>query len=183
MRKVIAALNMTLDGYCDHTYGIADDELHNYYTELLKNAGTLLYGRITYQLMEFWPTLLKNPSGNKSMDDFAVAIDRVPKIVFSHTLNHLEWSSARIATRSFEEEVLALRQQPGDDIYVCSPSLIVQSINHSLVNELQLCIHPMIAGKGLVLFKNIADQQQLHLLKSKTFGSGAIVLYYEIVSP
>jgi len=113
------------------------------------------------------------------MDDFAVAIDRVPKIVFSYTLNHLEWSSARIATRSFEEEVLALSQQPGDDIYVCSPSLIVQSINLSLVDELQLCIHPVIAGKGLVLFKNIADQQQLHLLKSKTFGSGAMVLYYE----
>lgn len=172
---------MTLDGYCDHTYGIADDEIHDYYTALIKNAGTLLYGRITYQLMEFWPTLLKNPSGNKSMDDFAVAIDSVPKIVFSHTLNQLEWDSARLATRNFEEEVLALRQQPGNDIYVCSPSLIVQSLNLGLADELQLCIHPVIAGKGLLLFKNISDLHQLKLLKSKTFGSGVMAMYYKIV--
>ena len=76
MRKIIAAINMTLDGYCDHTYGIADEELHQHYTDLLGNAGTLVYGRITYQLMEgYWPTLLKNPSGNKAMDEFALAIE------------------------------------------------------------------------------------------------------------
>jgi dihydrofolate reductase len=180
MRKVIAALNMTLDGYCDHTYGIADDDLHNYYTALLKNAGTLLYGRTTYQLMEFWPTLLKNPSGHKSMDDFAIAIDSVPKVVFSHTLNNLEWASARLATRRFEEEVLALRQQPGKDIFVSSPSLIVQSINLSLVDELQLCIHPVIAGKGLLLFKNISDKHTLKLLNSKIFESGVLMVNYQI---
>jgi len=179
MRKVIAALNMTLDGYCDHTYGIADDEIHDYYTELIKNAGALLYGRITFQLMEFWPTLLKNPSGNKSMDDFAVAIDRVPKIVFSHSVKNLEWESAQLATKSFEEEVLNLRQQPGNNIYVCSPSLIVQSLNLDLADELQLCIHPVIAGKGLPLFKNINETRMLHLVDSKRFESGIELLIYD----
>ena len=180
MRKVIAALNMTLDGYCDHTYGIADDDLHNYYSALLNNAGTLLYGRITFQLMEYWPTLLKTPSGNKSHDDFAVAIDRVPKVVFSHTLKNLEWASARLASGSFEKEVLALKEQPGKDIYVCSPSLIVQSLNLSLADELQLCIHPVIAGKGLLLFKNISDLHMLKLLGSKTFSSGTMMVSYQI---
>ena len=68
MRKLIAAMNMTLDGFCDHTAMIADDEIHQHYNELLRNADTLIYGRITYQLMEYWPTVLKNPTGNKAMD-------------------------------------------------------------------------------------------------------------------
>ncbi len=83
MSKVIGAINMTLDGICDHTVGITDEDIHQHYTELLDNAGVLLYGRTTYQLMQFWQTLLEKPSGERSMDDFAVAIDKVPKIVFS----------------------------------------------------------------------------------------------------
>ena len=67
MRKVIAAINMTLDGFCDHTAGIPDEEVHHHYAELLNDTGVVLYGRITYQLMQFWQTLLKNPSGEKSM--------------------------------------------------------------------------------------------------------------------
>src|SRR5260221_1907163 len=86
MRKVIAAINMTLDGFCDHTAIIPDEEIHHHYADLLNNASVVLYGRITYQLMQFWQTLLKNPSGEKSMDDFAISIDKIPKIVFSHKL-------------------------------------------------------------------------------------------------
>src|SRR5690606_27152264 len=146
MGKLIAAINMTLDGFCDHTYGIADDELHDHYRELLNSAGTILYGRITYQLMEYWPTLLKDPSGNRSLDEFAAIMDSVPKIVFSRTLKSVDWDSARIATRSFEEEVSALKQQSDRDILVGSPSLIVAATELGLVDEYQLCIHPMIAG-------------------------------------
>ncbi len=83
MRKVIAAINMTIDGFCDHTAGIADDELHQHYNELLSKAGIQLYGRITYQLMEsYWPSVVKNPTGNKPMDDFALLIQNIPKLVF-----------------------------------------------------------------------------------------------------
>lgn len=179
MGKLIAAINMTLDGFCDHTYGIADDELHDHYRELLNSAGTILYGRITYQLMEYWPTLLKDPSGNRSLDEFAAIMDSVPKIVFSRTLKSVDWDSARIATRSFEEEVSALKQQSDRDILVGSPSLIVAATELGLVDEYQLCIHPMIAGKGLPLFNNINYMTYLKLVKTKTLGSGAIVLYYE----
>src|SRR5258708_35427311 len=126
MRKVIAGINMTLDGFCDHTAVIPDEEIHYHYADLLNNADVILYGRITYQLMQFWQTLLKNPSGEKSMDDFAIAIDKVQKIVFSHTLKSTEWESAKLASRSIEEEVLELRQQPGRNILVGSRSLIIQ---------------------------------------------------------
>ena len=88
MRKLIAAINMTLDGFCDHTALIADEEIHQHYNELLSNADTLLYGRITYQLMEYWQSVVKNPTGDKSTDEFALAIDHIPKIVF--------WSSSAL---------------------------------------------------------------------------------------
>lgn len=179
MRKLIATMNMTLDGYCDHTAGIADEELHQHYTELLHNAGALLYGRITYQLMEdFWPSLVKNPSGDKSMDDFAVAIQNVPKMVFSGTLNHVEWENTNLAKSSLEEEVSALKQQAGADIFVGSPSLIASLTRLNLFDEYQICVHPVIVGSGLPLFKNISERSVLQLVKTKTFGSGAIILYY-----
>src|ERR1700733_6384749 len=115
MRKLIAAINITLDGFCDHTAMIADDEIHEHYSALLGNAGTLLYGRITYQLMEsYWPTLLKNPSGNKAADEFAVTIDNTPKIVFSRTLKSTNWESATLAKKDIKEEVITLKQSDRD---------------------------------------------------------------------
>lgn len=126
MRKVIAAINMTLDGFCDHTSAIADDELHQHYTAMIRNAGAIIYGRVTYQLMEsYWPTVVKNPTGNKATDDFAVALENIPKIVFSHTLRSVGWKNVTLATKDVKEEVLELKQKPGKDIFVGSPSLIV----------------------------------------------------------
>jgi len=180
MRKLIAAINMTLDGFCDHTAMIADDELHQHYNELLSNAGAVIYGRITYQLMEsYWPTVVKNPTGNKPTDDFAVLLQDIPKIVFSHTLNNVEWKNARLAKKDVNEEVLDLKQQPGKDIFVGGPSLIVALTKLNLIDQYQLCVHPVIIGNGLPLFKTINDRIILKLLKTKTFNSGSIVLYYE----
>ncbi len=184
MRKVIAAINMTLDGFCDHTAGIADDEIHEHYSELLRSAGVVLYGRVTYQLMEYWPTVVKNPTGNKSIDEFAVIMDNIPKIVFSHTLKTVDWKTARLAKRDLKEEVIELRQSPNGgskDILVGSPSLIIALAQLNLVDEFQLCVHPVVLGSGLPLFKNINDSIELKLLKTKTFGSGVVTLYYEPV--
>lgn len=182
MRKLIAGINMTLDGYCDHTAIVPDEEIHQHYKELIKNAGTLVYGRITYQLMEsYWPTVVKNPTGNKAMDEFAIAIDNIPKIVFSNTLKGVEWKTATLAKRDIKEEVLALKQQAGNDILVGSPSLIITLMQLGLVDEFQLCVHPCIVGNGLPLFKNINDRINLKLIKTKTLGGGAIILYYEPV--
>lgn len=179
MRKLIAAINMTLDGYCDHTAVNPDEKIHEHYTELLGNAGVMLYGRTTYELMTYWQNLVKNPSGEKSMDDFAVVMDKTPKLVFSHTLKNLDWESARLANKSFEEEVLELKNQSGKDIFIGSPSLIVTSMNLNLLDELQLCVHPVIVGSGKVLFKDIKNRVELKLLNTKVFDSGAEVLYYQ----
>jgi dihydrofolate reductase len=192
MRKLIAAMNMTLDGFCDHTSMIADDELHEHYNKLLGNADALLYGRITYQLMEsYWPTIVKNPTGNKPTDEFAILIDNIEKIVFSHTLTNEDpiiagWKNAKLAMKGFEQEVLELKQSAhpeSKDILVGSPSLIVAALNLNLVDELQLCVQPIIAGKGLRLFKNISERIYLKLLKTEKFNSsGSVVFYYEPVN-
>lgn len=179
MRKLIAAINMTLDGFCDHTAIDPDDEIHKHYAELLQKGDIVLYGRITYQLMEYWQTVLKNPTGDKSTDDFAIAIDNISKIVFSHTLKAVEWETAKLAKRPLKEEVLELKQQSGKDIFVGSRSLIIQLMNLNLIDEYQLCVHPVIAGGGLPLFENVNDRIVLKLIKTKTFGGGAVILYFE----
>jgi dihydrofolate reductase len=180
MRRVIAAINMTLDGFCDHTAGvIADAELHNHYAELLNNAGVLLYGRTTYQLMQFWQTLLENPSDEKSMNDFAISIDKIEKLVFSNTIKDTGWDTAKLANRSLDEEVLELKQKSGKDIFVGSRSLIIQLLNSNLIDEFQICIHPLVEGKGLPLFDKIKDRTFFKLAKTKLLHSGAAVFYYE----
>lgn len=178
MRKLVAAINMTLDGYCDHTAITPDQTIHQHYADLLNEAGTTLYGRVTYQLMEYWRTVLENPTGDPATDAFAVAIDSIPKIVFSRTLRSLSWNTATLATRSLEEEVAALKQEPGKDIFACSPGLIVSLAQSGLIDEYQLCVHPVVVGKGLPLFRNITDRINLKLLKTKIFDAGAIILYY-----
>lgn len=181
MPKLIAAFNMTLDGFCDHTSGIPADEIHFHYAKQLEEAGVILYGRTTYQLMEYWRDVLANPTGEKHMDDFAAAMDKVPKLVFSRTLKSVDWESARLATRELAEEVNELKQQKGKDIYVSSPSLIVQLTQLGLIDEYQLCIHPVIAGSGLPLFRDIADRIVLKLTNTKVFDFGGVILYYEPV--
>ena len=178
MRKIIAAFNMTLDGNCDHTAGIPDAEVHNHYTRLLNDSDAILYGRITYGLMEYWRPFIENPSGDTSMDDFAKAIDKIPKIIFSHTLKTTDWASAALADKPIEEVVAELKKTPGRDILVGSRSLIIQLANLNLIDEFQLCIYPVIAGKGLMLFNDINNRTALKLIKTKTFSSGTVLLYY-----
>ena len=182
MRKLIAAINMTLDGFCDHAAMIADDEIHQHYNEILSHADTLLFGRITYQLMEsYWPSVVKNPTGNKPMDEFAVLIDNISKIVFSHTLNNVDWQNTQLKREVIKEEVLELKRQAGKNILVGSPSLIVALTQLDLIDEYQLCIQPIVLGSGLPLFKSVKDRVNLKLLKTKTFGCGAVTLYYVLL--
>jgi len=183
MRKLIAAMNMTLDGFCDHTAGIADDEIHEHYNQLLSNADDLLYGRITYQLMEsYWPTVVKNPTGNKATDEFGILIDNIPKIVFSRTLKKVDWKNTTLKGEIIKDEIVELKQSQNGgskNIIVGSPGLIVALMQLDLIDEYQLCVHPIILGRGLRLFNNINDRINLKLLKTKTFACGAVILYYE----
>src|SRR6266487_6113588 len=171
MRKLIASINITLDGFCDHNAVIADEELHQNANELLRNADTILFGRVTYQLMESgWPPIVKKPTGIKSVYEFAVLIDNIDKIVFSHTLKSVEWKNTRLATGDIQEEVLKLKQlrnSGSKNIVVGSPGIIVTLMKLELINEYQFSVQPTVLGSGLPLFKNITNRIDLRLLKNK----------------
>ncbi|HRG59873.1 MAG TPA: dihydrofolate reductase family protein [Bacteroidia bacterium] len=179
MRKVIAATNITIDGVYDHTEGIVDAEIHQHYATLLNNADIILYGKITYQLMQYWQTLLSNPSGDKTADNFAISIDKIQKIVFSRSLKNTGWDSAKLASQSLGDMVRELKQQPGKDIFVGSRSLIMQLMDLNLIDEYQLCIQPVVAGKGSLLFEKVNQRTMLRLVDTKIFTNGAIILYYQ----
>lgn len=182
MRKVVAAFNMTLDGFCDHTAGIPDEEIHCHYTGLLNNADVILYGRITYQLMEYWRPFVQTPSGEKSKDEFALAIDKIQKVVFSNSLKSIDWERAKLADGELKDDIIKLKQQSGGDILVGSRSLIIQLMNLNLIDEFQLCIYPVVVRQGLPLFENIDDRIIFKLLKTKTFARGSVLLYYQPTS-
>lgn len=170
---------MTLDGFCDHTAVNPTDELTEHYNDLLRNADALLYGRTTYQLMEnYWPAIVKEPTGIKAEDDFAVLIDNIPKIVYSRTLKNVTWKNSELKNEIMKDEIIKLKTQPGKNVFVGSPGLISAFTQLNLIDEYQLCIHPVIAGSGLPLFKNIKDSVNLKLFKTKILHSGPVVLYY-----
>jgi dihydrofolate reductase len=180
MAKIVATLNITLNGSCDHTSGLADESLHDHYTDVIRGSDIILYGRTTYQLMEgHWPGLVKHPSGEKSMDEFAIALHNIRKVVFSRTLKSLSWENAVLAKKSLEDEVRSLKKLPGKDVLIGSPSLINELTKLGLIDEYQLCIHPVIAQDGLLLFKNIQERLILKLTKTKTFQAGQVMLYYD----
>jgi len=179
MRKIVAAINMTLDGYCDHTSITPDDDLHQHYADLINDSDIILYGRKTFHLMKYWQTLVENPSGKNAMDEFAVVMDKIPKIVFSTTLNSTDWKSARLAQRNLKDEVAGLKQQLGRSILVGSRSLILQLMKLNLIDEYQFCVHPVVAGSGLLLFENTDSRHEFKLINTKIFTSGAVVFYYE----
>lgn len=181
MRKVIFAINITADGYCDHTDGIADDELHAYFTGLLRNGGVLLYGRITYQLMvPYWPDVAKSQSESEVINEFARVFDSLDKVVFSTTLKELVGSNTRIARANVAEEVLDLKQKPGGDILVGSLSIASQLSDRGLIDEYHFVVHPVVAGKGPRLFDTFKPKEtrRLDLIGLRILQSGVVALHY-----
>ena len=110
------------------------------------------------------------------MDNFALAINKIPKIVFSNSLKSLDWDTARLSKKSLEDEVAELKSNLKRDILVGSPSMIVQCMNKKLIDELRLVIHPVIAGSGLPLFIDHREKANLKLIESRTFEGGAVLL-------
>lgn len=182
MRKTIFAINITADGYCSHTDGIADEELHEYFTGLLHNSDVILFGRKTYQLMvPYWPDVARNQSETKAVNEFALIFDSLDKIVFSRTMKHAESERTRISAESIEDEVIRLRQQPGKDISIGSLSIASQLTQLGLIDEYHFVIHPVIAGKGPRLFEAESLKETLHLklIGTKQFQSGVFALHYK----
>jgi len=181
MRRVVFAINITADGYCNHTDMIADDALHEYFTRLLRNGNLILFGRVTYQLMvPYWPDVAKNQSENEATNEFARVFDSLDKVVFSTTLQQVEGKNTRIVRANLAEEVLALKQQPGKDICIGSLSLASQLSERGLIDEYRFVVHPVVAGKGPRLFETVKPQEtfQLDLIGLETFQSGVVALHY-----
>lgn len=181
MRKLIYAINLTLDGCCDHTKGIADEELHEFYTQFLRDSDTFVYGRKTYQLMvPFWPDMAETNSGTtKAMNDFAHAFNDVKKIVvFSRSLENVELKNASIVRGNLKDEILKLKQQEGKNILTGGVDIPSQLIQLGLVDEYYFVIQPLLVGEGRRLLENTTLLEKLQLVESKFFASGCVLLRY-----
>jgi len=182
MRKLIFAINLTLDGCCDHTKLNADDEIHEYYAHLLRDVDVLVFGRKTYQLMvPFWPDVAKNHTGEtNAMNEFARAFDSIPIVVFSRSLDGAEGKNTRIVRANLQEEILKLKQEPGKNILVGGVSVPSQLIELGLVDEYRFVVQPMLVGEGRRLLDDVTlpEKLQLKLADSKIFKSGSVALRY-----
>lgn len=183
MRNLIFGINITLDGCCDHTRGIADDEIHDYFTDLLRDADVLVYGRKTYQLMvPFWPDMAKNHSGpTKAVNDFAQAFDSVGKIVvFSKSLDRAEGKNTTIVRTNLRDEILKLKQEPGKNILVGGVDLPSQLMELDLIDEYRFVVQPLLAGEGRRLLEGISlpARPPLKLVETKILKSGSVALRY-----
>ena len=181
MRKLIYAINLTLDGCFDHTKGIADEGMLEYWTHVLREADLLIYGRITYQLMvPYWPDVAKSHSMPKVGIEFAETFDSLDKVVFSRSLDSVEDKKTRIISTDLKNEILKLKQQQGKDMLVGGVALPSQLIALGLVDEFRFVVHPIIAGEGRRLMEGIDFQErlQLKLVESKSLKSGCVALRY-----
>jgi dihydrofolate reductase len=181
MRNVIFAINITLDGCCDHTKMIPDEELLEYSTHLLRDAELLVFGRKTYQLMvPYWPDIAKNPSETKADIEFAKTFVSKNKIVFSQSLESAEDKNTRIVRTNLKDEILKLKQEQGQNILVGGVSIPSQLIKLGLIDEYRFVVQPIIAGEGRRLLEGISlpEKLQLKLVESKTSKSGCLGLPY-----
>jgi dihydrofolate reductase len=181
MRNIIFAINITLDGCCDHTKQIGDEETHEYFTHLMRDVDLLVFGRKTYQLMvPFWPEVAKNQSMTKASNEFAQTFDSINKIVFSRSLDSAEDKNTRIVRTNLHDEILKLKQEEGKNILVGGVSIPSQLIELGLVDEYRFVVSPIVAGEGRRLLEGVSlrESLQLKLVESKIFKSGCVALRY-----
>jgi len=185
MRKLIYAINVTVDGCCDHTKMVPDEGMFEYHIQLLRGADVLVYGRKTFQLMvPYWPDVAKDPSASKSDRDFGQAFCATEKIVFSRSLDDAEAKkgdkNARVVRASLRDEILKLKQEPGKNILTGGVDIPSQLVELGLVDEVHLVVHPKIAGEGRRLMEGVKlpEQLRLKLVESKAFDGGCVALHY-----
>ena len=183
MRNVVFAINTTLDGCCDHTKFGPDPETFGYFIRLTRDAGTLLYGRKTYQLMvPYWPDAAKNPPKQANAHyEFAQAFDAVGKIVvFSKTLEDTGDKKTSIVRTGLQDEVLKLKQEQGKNIFTGGVNLASQLAELGLIDEYHFVVHPIVIGEGRRMFDgiNLQEKLQLKLVESTVFKSGSVALRY-----
>jgi len=181
MRNVIYAINLTLDGCCDHTKFNPDEDTFEYFIHLLRDVDLLVYGRKTYQLMvPYWPDIAKSQSETKADIEFAQAFVSRKKVVFSRSLASAEDENTRIVRTNLRDEILKLKQEPGKDILVGGVDIPSQLVELGLVDEYRFVVAPIIVGEGRRLMESVSlpEKLQLKLVESKIFESGSVALRY-----
>ena len=194
MRKVIYSMMVSLDGFIERKrsgdaganepnlldWVIIDEELHSFANEEAREAGAFLYGRRLYENMAaFWPTADTLPDMPDYVVDFARIWKPKPKIVFSTTLQGVEWNS-RLVRGDVAKEVAKLKEEPGAYLTVGGANLAATLIDLGLVDEYRVIVHPVVIGAGTPFLPPVRNTVDLRLLETRKFGSGAVYLRYEL---
>ncbi|HJU75605.1 MAG TPA: dihydrofolate reductase family protein [Gemmatimonadaceae bacterium] len=178
MRPLRYSINVTLDGCCDHRAIPADEELHRRATESIAQAGALLFGRVTYEMMEAaWrpPATEAKPDW---MKPFGRTIDAAKKYVVSSTLKHVDWN-AELVRGDLAEAVQQLKREPGKALFTGGVTLPMALAELGLIDEYEFVVHPRIAGHGRTLFAGLSKHVDLKLVSRLELGSGAVAMRYE----
>ncbi len=182
MRRVLFFMMVSLDGYFEGREHAIDwhnvgEEFNDFAIAQLQEVDTLLFGRLTYEMMaSWWPT----PQAIANDPVVAEKMNSTPKIVFSHSLSDAKWENTRLVKEDFGTEVMRLKAQPGKDMIIFGSSdLAVSFVEHGLLDELRIMINPVVLGQGRSVFQGIHDRLRLKLLRTKTFHSGNVLLYYQ----
>jgi len=187
MRKVIVSMNVTLDGFMagrnyelDWHFSYWNEEMAEHACERLSKIDTILLGRVTYQAMAgYWPYQAFNTSFPREQLAFAEMMNNYRKVVFSRTLQNTAWNNSRLVKANLRREIARLKQQPGKDMIIYGSRSIVTALMRSgLVDEYELWVHPVLLGKGKPLFPGQPHMRQLRLMRTRSFASGVIILYY-----
>jgi dihydrofolate reductase len=184
MRPLRYSINVTLDGCCDHREGIADEELHRHWAESLAQADALLFGRITYEMMEAaWRPLARTGVRPDWMADwmepFARTIDAAKKYVVSSTLDRVDWNAELVRGEALGKAVQQLKRESGQGLFVGGVKLPLALAELGLIDEYEFVVHPRIAGHGPTLFAGLSKRVDLKLVSRLEFGSGAVAMRYE----
>lgn len=188
MRKLILFLHASLDGFVEGPNGAMDigwiaydADLAKHAREILSTVDTVIWGRATYQMMHnYWPSMLSNPEASEHERNHAEWIEKTEKIVFSTTLDKVEWNHSRLVKDHVEDEINKLKQQSGKDMIILgSPRFAHYFMQLGLIDEYKITISPVLICEGLRLFQGIQEKTNLKLIENKTFASGAIGLHYQ----